>query len=200
MKIYGVRIETVEQLPCEFIKSLMPKRYERSEKYLRKADQLRCLGAGLLMHRVLGVKESELLYGKYGKPYVPGMSGFSVSHGGDWAVLATKSHVTGVDIEPMDYDNLSVANRVFTDRELHWMRQDPLVRFHILWTLKESVMKATGLGLQLDPICFEVIPESNISCVEGTTWHTAWMLHDGCAVACASDTRIEKLTFTEIFF
>ena len=53
MKIYGVRIETVEQLPCEFIKSLMPKRYERSEKYLRKADQLRCLGAGLLMHMCL---------------------------------------------------------------------------------------------------------------------------------------------------
>ena len=199
MKIYGIHIRTVEQLPREFIRELMPKRYERSEKYLRNPDRLRCLGAGLLMHHVLGIKESELLHGEYGKPYVPGMNGFSISHGGDWAILGASPNAIGVDIEPIDPANLDVAHCVFSESELQWMQQDPLVRFHILWVLKEGIMKATGLGLQLDPIRFEVHPERNTSCAEGTVWHTAWMLRDGCAIACASDAGIGELSFTELF-
>ena len=31
-------------------------------------------------------------------------------------------------------------------------------RFFTLWTLKESLMKAAGLGLQLQPDSFEVLP------------------------------------------
>jgi len=63
---------------------------------------LLCLGAGLLMNRVLGIEERELQYGEYGKPYALGKAEFSISHGGNWAILSVGSQPVGVDIEPMN--------------------------------------------------------------------------------------------------
>lgn len=200
MKIHGIHIQTAEKIPRPYFMNLMPKRYERSQKYLHREDQMRCLGAGLLMHHVLDIEENNLQYGKYGKPYAHGKAEFSISHGGNWAVLAADSHCVGVDIEPINAVNLTVADRVFTASELRWMQQEPLIRFHILWTIKESIMKATGLGMQLDPAQFEVLPDNGASCIDGHIWYTAWMLHDGCAIACASEKEIGTLEFTEIFF
>ena len=200
MIIHGIHIQTPEKIPRPYIMNLMPKRYERSQKYLRREDRMRCLGAGLLMHHVLDIEESLLQYGEFGKPYAPGNVEFSITHGGNWAVLTADSHRVGVDIEPINPDNLDVADRVFTPNELRWMRQDPLIRFHILWTIKESIMKATGLGMQLDPAQFEVLPDNGASCIAGHIWYTAWMLHDGCVIACASEKEMENLVFTEVFF
>lgn len=198
MKIYGIHIQKIERMPCGYWTDLMPQRYARSQKYLRREDRLRCLGAGFLMHHVLGIEEERLQYGAYGKPYAPGGAEFSVSHGGNWAVLAADHQLIGVDIEPISAANLDVAARVFTRNELCWMRQEPLERFHVLWTIKESIMKAVGLGLQMDPAQFEVLPVEREHLVGGKTWHTAWMLHDGCVIACASGSRMEKLEFVEI--
>ena len=198
MKIYGIHIQTIDTIPGEALMELMPGRYVRSRKYLRREDRLRCLSAGYLLHRVLGIAESELQYGEYGKPFVPGSTEFSLSHGGNWAVLATDSCPLGVDIEPMNAANLDVAQRVFTTDELRWMQIDPIPRFHILWTIKESIMKATGLGMQLDPAQFDVLPIGGPNCIHGKTWHTAWMLHDGCALACASLHPIDNIVFEEI--
>lgn len=200
MKIYGIQIQTVEKIPCGYLMSLMPNRYARALKYLRREDCLRCLGAGLLLHRVLGIEEHALQYGAYGKPYAPGKAEFCISHGGNWAILAADQHPVGVDIEPMNNANLSVARRVFTAEELSWMQRDPLPRFHILWTIKESIMKATGLGLQLDPTQFHVLPVDGPKCVNEQTWHTAWTLHENCAVACASANTINSLEFEEIIY
>lgn len=200
MKIHGLHIQTAEKIPRTYIMNLMPKRYERSQRYLRKEDRMRCLGAGLLMHRVLDIEEPMLQYGEYGKPYAPGNAEFSISHGGNWVVLTADSHRVGVDIEPINPNNLDIAPRVFTPGELHWMQQDPLIRFHILWTIKESIMKATGFGMHLDPAQFEVQPDCGVSCVEGDIWHTAWMLYDGCVIACASEKEMDQLVFTEVFF
>ena len=83
MKIYGIHIQTIDTIPGEALMELMPGRYVRSRKYLRREDRLRCLSAGYLLHRVLGIAESELQYGEYGKPFVPGSTEFSLSHGGN---------------------------------------------------------------------------------------------------------------------
>lgn len=198
MKIYGIHLQTVESIPCGYLIKLMPKRYAQSQKYLRREDQLRCLGAGLLMHHVLGIEERDLQYGEYGKPHAPGKAEFNISHSGNWAVLAQDRQVVGVDIERINAANLTVAARVFTPNELSWMQGDPLVRFHILWTIKESIMKAAGLGMQLDPAQFHVLPIGGENLAAGRMWHTAWMLHDGCVVACASTNKIERLEFEEI--
>lgn len=198
MKIYGIHIQTVEHIPCEHLKALFPKRYAKAQRFLRREDRLRCLGAGYLIHHVLAIAEDELQYGEYGKPFAPGRKEFSLSHGGNWAILAADDHPVGVDIEPLNVANLDVAGRVFTANELLWMQPGSLERFHVLWTIKESVMKATGRGMQLDPAGFEVLPIGGPNFIAGETWHAAWMLWDRCAIACASSQPISDIIFEEI--
>ena len=111
------------------------------------------------MARAAGVRnEAELRLGPYGKPYRPGRPAFSLSHSGEWCVLAKGDGEIGVDIEGMDRRGLHVAARVLSPEELRWMSDDPLPRFYTLWTWKESVMKATGQGMNLEPRSFEALP------------------------------------------
>lgn len=199
MKIYAINIQTVEKVSEEYIKSLMPERWQRAKKYRRRQDQLLCLGAGLLLHQVLGIREQELKYGEYGKPYAEESDKFSISHGGNWSVIAVSPHLVGIDIEPIREENIVVSERVFKEEEISWMRSDKLKRFHILWTIKESIMKADGLGLYLDPLTFSVYPEQEFSTVGGKDWFTDWICMDGCILACCSEKEIEGMEFEEIF-
>ena len=114
MKLYAIHVQTVRCIPDNQLMRLMPLRYARSLQYSRQEDRLRCLGAGVLLHHVLGIDESALHYGAYGKPYVPGNVEFNLSHGGSWVILASDSRPLGVDIEPLQEKHLAVANRVCT--------------------------------------------------------------------------------------
>jgi len=198
MKLYGLHIREIERFSSERTMDMMPKRYARSLKFRRREDRLLCLGAGILIHHVLGFEEAELQYGSYGKPYAHGRAEFNISHGGQWVVAAMDNQPLGVDIEPIRLENLAVAQRVFTREENAFVKQDPLLNFHILWTIKESIMKALGLGMQLDPAQFDVLPIYGPHTVCGKTWNSKWIRHDDCIIACASEKRIEKLEFQEI--
>jgi 4'-phosphopantetheinyl transferase len=108
---------------------------------------------------------------KEGKPYVPVrgddahslMPSFNlnVSHHGDWVVLASEPHdLVGVDVmknelrpTTTEAEFLACMRHVFTDAE--WRLVDAasphrLDAFHTLWCLKESLIKATGIGLGFD--------------------------------------------------
>ncbi|MBR3019447.1 MAG: 4'-phosphopantetheinyl transferase superfamily protein [Clostridia bacterium] len=159
LPVYAIHTDTVRQMNWDPLERYLPARMKKARQYRFERDQLLCVGAGLLLLRVLGLcDESRLRTGPYGKPYAPGFPAFSLSHSGDWCVLVMGDDGIGVDIEQMDESHLSVAPAVFTPGELDWMNEKPLERFHTLWTLKESLMKATGLGFELHPISFEVLP------------------------------------------
>ena len=62
---------------------------ERRALALRQPTEdalLRSLAGGVLLRRFLG--DAPLSYGPHGKPFLPGGPGFSLSHGGELAVLA----------------------------------------------------------------------------------------------------------------
>ena len=90
-----------------------------------------------------------------GKPYLinePNVH-FSLSHSAGWAVCALSDHPVGVDIERCEPGRRDVASRFFHKDEVRYlnsllpsMRDDA---FYKLWTLKESVVKSTGRGLDL---------------------------------------------------
>ena len=117
------------------------------------------MGAGFLLLEALKIPDDGALrYHEYGKPYAPGFPCFNLSHSGSWCVLAVSETEIGIDIEEIRGEHLQITRAVLTPEETDWMRQDPLIRFHRLWTWKESVMKATGLGLNLDPKEIDVLP------------------------------------------
>jgi len=145
----------------EQVKTILPARYERALKYAHEDDRKRCLAAGLLLIRHLNIQdEGKILYGQFGKPYLADGPEFNLAHSGDWVVLAVSDVPVGIDIERIGNRNVKKLARSFPEAEFGWLQEgeNPSERFYTLWTMKESVMKATGRGLNLDPRSFSVMP------------------------------------------
>lgn len=80
---------------------------------------------------------------------------FNLSHTGDTlAVLTAFDREPGVDIETPrpGRDSLALARRYYDPREIAWLERLPsdarAEGFLRLWTLKEALLKAMGLGLR----------------------------------------------------
>ena len=157
--IYYMHIDEARKIPVSFMQEHFPRRYQEAQRYRFEADRLRAYAAGTLLWERFGDVEAHILFGDYGKPYFARASTqFNLSHSGTIALLATSECMVGTDVERCSEKNLPLAKKVFTPAEQIWMEQDPVMRFTRLWTLKESVMKALGKGLQLAPESFEVLP------------------------------------------
>ena len=161
------RFLNINELNIEDISGRVSKeRLNRAEKFKNEIDKKRSIAVEYLLNEMLdelydGITPVELLYDKNGKPHIyedaseGGLEGtdlvqFSLSHSGDYVACIISDVPCGIDIERhserRDYEK--IAKRICTDRELVNItnRED----FYQLWTLKESVMKAVGLGLALD--------------------------------------------------
>lgn len=134
------------------------------------------LDAGL---REFGLRERDMSYGRseYGKPFflnAPDIH-FNISHSATKVAVAFSDREVGCDIEQVITARLSdrsavqeaakcleMAGRFFTSEEYMAMKamESPSERirmFYRCWTLKESYMKATGLGMTLAPDSFSVL-------------------------------------------
>lgn len=131
-------------------------RRKKAESYPFRKDRNLSLAAGLLLAEGLrrtGVSERECVYalGVRGKPYlinVPEIR-FSLSHSGDYALLALSDGEVGCDIEKMRAVDMRLCGRVFSpaDRALLSASAEKEETFFRLWTRRESVIKAAGEGV-----------------------------------------------------
>lgn len=144
----------------EALRLLPRSRGEKITGYVRHEDAVRSALAGLLLRHALGVvRDEQLVYGAHGKPYMAsGTPFFSISHGGDIVALSVAAYEHGLDVEalramPRHGEGDSVARQTLTPGEYDLFRSHPAPEeyFCRLWTAKECVMKATGLGLNLPP-------------------------------------------------
>lgn len=200
--IYMIQTNTVRKVDCTRLSKQMPLRVQKAERYRFERDRLLCLGAGLLMLDAVNIRdEKELRYNLYGKPYAPGYPAFNVSHSGSCCILACgEARSIGADIEVIDAARIDVASFVYTDAELTWMREDPVDRFFRLWTWKESVMKATGLGMNLAPQSFEVLPFTEGEPVRllDRTWYALGAKTDESYISVCADEPIGRLHRIEL--
>lgn len=132
-----------------------------------ESDKLRSLGAGIVLGAILGQYglnpgETRLKYGLNGKASVAGRPDihFNLTHSGDFAAGVCGSGPVGIDIEKIGTVGEKVARRFFHEGEYSYLnalegrqRQEAFFR---LWVLKESFMKATGLGMGLPMDSFEI--------------------------------------------
>lgn len=138
-----------------------PERRARIERLRLSEDRRRALAAQLLLEHALrrhGIKAPSFSYGEHGKPMLHGADGihFNLSHSESYAVCVISDVEVGVDIERIDpsVHCLAVAERFFDPAETAWIREGKddaqrTERFFRLWTLKESFMKATGMGFSI---------------------------------------------------
>jgi 4'-phosphopantetheinyl transferase len=117
---------------------------------------------------------------EHGRPHVsrehagvPGLSDlcFNISHtDGLIAIAVTRHGDVGVDVENAEARRapIDVAGAYFAPAEVAALHQEPAARqsraFFRWWTLKESYIKARGLGLSLplDQFSFDLHPEGSI--------------------------------------
>ena len=167
-------LASVEALrdPELFARGLSTVSEQRREKLARlraEGARLLSLGAALLLDRMLidaGLPPAgPFALGEQGKPYLPDRPDvhFSLSHSGTWVLCALSDAELGCDVEgPRRFDP-ALARHFFHPDETAWLFSLPPreqdAAFLRLWTLKESYLKAVGLGLSLPLDAFRILPE-----------------------------------------
>jgi 4'-phosphopantetheinyl transferase len=187
MRLYISAIEPFMNL--QNIELVTASRQKQIQRYIRREDKARSLVAGLLLRDICGVTHDEqIFFGENGKPYLKNKNMyFNISHSGDYVVLAVADSEIGVDIEKITtYDN-AVAARCFTQAEQEWLKkQRNNESFFTLWTAKESIMKASGLGFSLPPETFCVLPvDSSAHLINGKLYFLNWLTYDGHIICVA---------------
>ena len=145
-------------------------RRKKVMSYRFMKDRCLSLGAELLLRDALcdfdieKTKPLEFEYRKNEKPYLRGHGDifFNLSHSGDYVMCAVSGSEVGCDIQKIDKADIKLAERFFTEREYHAIADLPTEEerkdmFYRYWTLKESFMKVTGLGMQLALNAFEIL-------------------------------------------
>lgn len=135
---------------------------ERAMRFRFDHDRERFLIAHGVLRRVLGSwlarppEEVEILRGEHGKPYVEGHGlHFNLSDTKDAVIVALQQDVPlGADLETLERntDHANVARHYFASGEVQDIEasNDPKRRFLELWTRKEAVLKASGVGIMED--------------------------------------------------
>lgn len=169
---YGDTSQLEDRALYEALYSLMPaSRRAKADRYVFPSDKRLCVGAYSLLLYALrskgidGFGEPETHFNR--KPYFPSLPDvhFNLSHSGSFAVCVVSDFEAGCDVEKISPKHLGVARRALSKPEQDFLdsasQGDRLSLFFRLWTLKESFMKATGLGFRLVMKDFSVLPDSD---------------------------------------
>lgn len=159
-RIYIARTEELKnkELFGRLYSTVSPGRREKIDRMVFNKDKRLSLAAGLLLVKALGdmgTEDYSVVYGKNGKPYLKDKDiYFNLSHSEEAVMCAVSPCEIGCDTEKVTEIDLEIAKRFFYNKEYEMIisgrtdaeQQDMFFR---LWTLKESFMKATGLGMEL---------------------------------------------------
>ena len=137
-------------------------RKEKISRIKTARSRRQSLAAGILLDRALcdtGITGYGISAGEHGKPYVMGYSGicFSLSHSEDMAALGISGREIGVDIQRVRHFSEKLKSRVFSEAELSEARRlcaegaDMDTVCTRMWTMKEAIMKHSGIGIGLAP-------------------------------------------------
>lgn len=176
MKIFYEKIpEKLSAEKKEKYLSLIEK--EKTDKVLKciERKQIETLFAHFVAKRELAkildcdISEVEFTYNENQKPLLKNDKNlfFNISHSGEYVAVAVSNMPVGVDIEKIRPISESVINRVCSDSEKKYLEKssDTEKDFIKFWTLKESMVKASGNGISdnLKNHSFEILPDKIIS-------------------------------------
>ena len=151
-------------------KLVSEKRQEKIDFYRFEKDKKLSCGAYLLLKKLLheeNVIEPHFKTEKYGKAYISNYENihFNLSHSGKMVLCAISDREVGADVEYIDSEiDLDIAKNYFYNSEYESIMnsENSPEEFFKYWVLKESYMKYTGLGMNLELDSFEIIIEDEI--------------------------------------
>lgn len=107
------------------------------------------------------LKDYQIIYNEYGKPYIKeNKFYFNKSHTKNLCALIMDDKECGIDIEQIRKYNEKMANKILSNEEIKYInsKNKKDYFFTLIWTLKESYLKALGTGIN--------VPLKNISFVK----------------------------------
>lgn len=200
-EIFLMNIKESERLSEEYCKLHFPKRFERSLKYRFLEDKLRCKGVGALLYYALNIDEKDIKYTDKGKPYSDNrLEKFSIAHSGEWSVVAISENNIGVDIEKIGNSHFSVASRAFVSEEIAFLKKSPDKNFAFVWTLKEALGKAVGLGISLKFNSFNTLPLLNGGSINlsGQAYYGQTSAFEEYALSCVFENQSEDVSLKTV--
>lgn len=161
--IYAANVAELEDeaLYCAAYRKVTGERRTKTDRFCLMKDKRLSLGAELLLingleQMGLSIKDMSYHYGANGKPYLKGRQDiyFNLSHSGEMALCAISSEEIGCDVEKISGVPIGTARRFFHKEEYEKVISQKTVEasqemFFRLWTLKESFLKLTGMGMRL---------------------------------------------------
>lgn len=139
-------------------------RQEKISRFRFDRDKKLSCGAYLLLIKMLNdenITHPLFKTEKYGKSYISNYENihFNLSHSGKYVACGISDNTIGVDIEYNDPEiDLNIARNYFYNQEYNSIinSDNPSNEFFNYWVLKESYMKYTGLGFNLNLDSFEI--------------------------------------------
>ena len=138
------------------LQSISSQRREQALQFKFEQGQRLCVAAYMLLKQALreqeGILDNPIFeYGEHGKPSIVGHPElhFSLSHCKEAAVCVLSRRPVGIDVESIGRYSESVARYAMSDDEMQQIHQagNPGLAFIRLWTMKESLLKLTGEGI-----------------------------------------------------
>ena len=186
---------------------LQPDEQQRADRYRQPADRQRYVAGRGLLRLLTGLYLSQtptdvtFTAGLNQKPELTGQTGWhiNVTHAGHWVLIAIGHVPVGVDVERInpDFPFRELLSTTFGPGEQQLLTSTPNATplFYQLWTRKEALLKATGLGAGAD---LPAVPCMNgsyqlaahyIGAAEAGNWHV-WGINlpDGAPAAVAAST------------
>ena len=157
--IWRVPVQKITDKLHTVLKYLTPQETKRMKRHKKESERIQyVIGKGflkLLLSKYLNREpmDIEFGYGMNNKPYIKDTRElyFNVSHSRDWVVVGLCSDELGVDIEFVDkkFDFFPLIETHFSSQEANFIENSysPRHEFFKLWTRKESLLKATSLGM-----------------------------------------------------
>jgi 4'-phosphopantetheinyl transferase len=173
--------------------------------WLTEADAVRPIEA--VLARYLGLSQSSVVLwrSRAGKPELHDSAlRVSLAHSGDVALVAVASRrEVGVDVEPLraGTETWSLSSHALTDAERAQLDALPTSRrseaFLWMWTRKEALLKAVGVGLAVDPRLIELEGQTIVAAPPELGRARDWTLADvplsGHAAALALEGPLSRL-------
>ena len=166
-----VIFDRMEECTEEEVQRMLPlvsaQRREQALRYKHTFGQFCCLKAWLLLEeeirglegeRIRGLEirgsrvESIWQYNEHGKPYIEGGPYFSISHCKEGIAVAIDDKPIGIDIEAIRHAEEDLIERTMNAEEVERIRGLEIRgledrEFTRLWTQKEAIVKAQGVGI-----------------------------------------------------
>ena len=173
--VYAACVASLEVEACyrAAFDAIAPWQQRHVDRYHSPVQKRLTLAAALLLRHGLrrvgreAVLDAGITRNAHGKPYLNAHDvWFNTSQSGAWAICAVTGCEVGCDVERLAPVDIAASQLFFCTQEYaHLAAQSDLAAqqelFFRYWTLKESFLKATGMGMALPPsTCHIVLGES----------------------------------------